>query len=617
MAKKKIKNKNAPNANLLAFGDWLKKNDKGAAAGMNALSGATGLLAGGNTTGAGNLMQTIGGAASAIPGIGGMIGAGVGVMGGLANAAFGSNVNQQAIGGIESAINQQSGGVSGATTNAALMSDMSSFSNLGNVSKSDIGTEGWFSNKATDKAGQLNKAIADANQRQLMGFSNTAGNIQNTQNMNMLANYKAAGGSLNTPNFDNGVNAINNGGTHEQNPNQGVPMGVDSNGKPNLVEEGEVKFNDYIFSNRTQPNATLLKNIGLGDKHTGSFADVAKTISKESEERPNDPISKRGLDSSMGKLQSLQEMTKQKQQPNVFANGGGLFGGAKSFDTGVSFEPTNTYDKNYLTGNIERNVNNPFNIPDTLGSTPAVYERKLADTVPSLGDIKTQSQGDSSKGFQWDSSYLRYAPVVGSALNVATDLFGKTNKPDYSSANLVAGAGQDVAFKPLGGYMTYNPFDRDYYTNKLSAQSGATRRALRESSGGNRATYAAGLLGADYGAQNQLGNLARQAQESNLAQRQRVSEFNRGTNRANAEGFLRAGMFNTQQDLSRTNQVARLRDLADMRSSAGRSANLTNLFSNIGGIGTEAFNRNMIASNPALMYDLSGTGKVKYKKTKK
>jgi hypothetical protein len=46
------------------------------------------------------------------------------------------------------------------------------------------------------------------------------------------------------------ITPIENGGTHEQNPYGGVPMGTGSNGKMNTVEEGEVKFGDYIFSNR-------------------------------------------------------------------------------------------------------------------------------------------------------------------------------------------------------------------------------------------------------------------------------------------------------------------------------------------------------------------------------
>lgn len=45
------------------------------------------------------------------------------------------------------------------------------------------------------------------------------------------------------------VTMFEGGGSHEQNPNGGIPQGVGANGKPNLVEEGETKWNDYIFSN--------------------------------------------------------------------------------------------------------------------------------------------------------------------------------------------------------------------------------------------------------------------------------------------------------------------------------------------------------------------------------
>jgi len=68
-------------------------------------------------------------------------------------------------------------------------------------------------------------------------------------------------------------------------------MGMGQNGKPNLVEEGEYKFKDYIFSNRLRV-----------DKDN-TFAEQAKKNAKESSERPNDPISKNGLKDSMGKLQ--------------------------------------------------------------------------------------------------------------------------------------------------------------------------------------------------------------------------------------------------------------------------------------------------------------------------
>lgn len=54
----------------------------------------------------------------------------------------------------------------------------------------------------------------------------------------------------------------------------------------------------------------------------------------------------------------------------------------------------------------------------------------------------------------------------------------------------------------------------------------------------------AGILAADNNAQNKMGDLFRQAEEYNLAQRQKVEDFNRATNIANAEGILKADMAN-------------------------------------------------------------------------
>jgi hypothetical protein len=52
----------------------------------------------------------------------------------------------------------------------------------------------------------------------------------------------------------NGFNQFNTGGSHESSPLGGIPLGVGSNGKPNLVEENETSFDfedgKYIFSDR-------------------------------------------------------------------------------------------------------------------------------------------------------------------------------------------------------------------------------------------------------------------------------------------------------------------------------------------------------------------------------
>ena len=58
------------------------------------------------------------------------------------------------------------------------------------------------------------------------------------------------------------VTMFENGGTHEQNSLGGIPQGMGSNGKPNLVEEGETKFEDYIFSNNINMDGTITDKEG-------------------------------------------------------------------------------------------------------------------------------------------------------------------------------------------------------------------------------------------------------------------------------------------------------------------------------------------------------------------
>lgn len=121
--------------------------------------------------------------------------------------------------------------------------------------------------------------------------------------------------------FSNGVVQINAGGLHSTNPNEGVLMGHDENFIPNLVEEGEVIYDDYVFSNRLR----VPKEVRQKYKLRGvTFADAAKYIQKESEERPNDPISDNTLNAIMSELQQEQEMIRMKKNSNKYAKGGRL-----------------------------------------------------------------------------------------------------------------------------------------------------------------------------------------------------------------------------------------------------------------------------------------------------
>lgn len=390
--------------------------------------------------------------------------------------------------------------------------------------------------------------------------------------------------------FSDGVTVVGEGGSHEENPLTGVPMGVAPDGQPNLVEEGEVIFNDYVFSNRLHPSEELLKSVNLPSKYKdNTFASIAEKINKEPKERPYDPIARRGLLANMSKLMQAQEEVKAikeaKTEGRQFAYGG---------DT--DWDPT------------------------LLDDSPFTWE----DYVASQGDADTEPNyaqpSSTRKGIGLDA--LRYAPALGAGVGVMSDLFGWTNKPDYSNADMIVDAVSGlptIEAEPIGNYLSYNPFDRDFYINKLNQQSSATRRALQNTSGGNRLNAQAGILAADYNYGQSIGDLARQAEEYNLAQRERVESFNRGTNQYNSESALRAAGMNQQNremKLRAIMQAAGMREEAGARSSAAKSANLTNFFDSLGDIGREEFSRNMIESNPALGYTIDRSGKVRYKKPK-
>lgn len=812
---------------------------KGGIGALGSVVGQVGgnLIGGGLSSGAGNTIgsigSTVGSAISSVnPLLGGIVSVGSGLIGGLTNRMFGSKLNQENI-------NQVKGNIS-STANASfggnaddLMSQLSGASMLGNINRSDIGKDGWFSHKAKNLTNKLRAQAEAANTRLYNNFNQAAdvtnenqflqsmynveafggplfkeGGIMikkenrgkftesaNRANMgvqeyarHILANKedysttlikranfarnfggrKAFGGDLNTygGTYNGGLEYIDNGGTHEQNPFNGVPMGTDRNGTPNLVEEGETIWNDYVFSNRLKVPETLTDKYKLSKDIT--FAEASKKLGKEIEETPNDPISKRTFNSFMQDLQQSQEEVKAKKElakakrqfnklspqeqlgilngtpvqgdntmlsnpnemvsnePQQFDNGGWMFDnmweGAPEYQNSYlkdnipyyqgkvssngysvkDIEGTDNYknftkyaltlpdnhnywqtlsnktgkDVTYLKNNYERLRNDgklgwvhrtpKFNNISTQADTPFTIYQPLdalgnqrpfnmllpygmgysandivpfSDRIDANGntvidlknkefiptDTKKKINNKEDNGLL--PTWMRYAPIVGSAIGAASSLL---SKPDESSADAILTAAREagqytpISFNPIGDYITYNPFDRDYYINKLNAESGAARRAIINQASGNRGNAMAGILAADYNAQNQLGALARQAEEYNLAQRQKVAEFNRGTNMFNTEGMFKVDTANQAAKmqvrntlLQGTMQAERLRQAARQQLAAERSANLTNLFNNIGNIGRENMNFNILNTSAAFPWAMTNKGESKYKSRKR
>ena len=606
MAKRKsIKKSNilfTPYPNYYTWGGALAGSIGGAIGNL-----AGGAISGGLESGAGSAISNIGGTIGNVlstvnPVAGGIVSAGSEIFGGITNRIVGSKLNTEKIAEIEKSNNAMNTIMVDSDDADSVMDQWTNQDFGSNFSKADIGKDGLFSSKAASKYRQLKKQQEAARNRALLAYENAIDAVDTQSDLNAIANFTAYGGPIDIGrnmfnrggimhqhggDFSNGLIFIDNGGTHEQNPFEGVQIGVDAQGIPNMVEEGEVVWNDYVFSNRLKPTKEFKDKYKVKGE---TFADVAKEMQKESEERPNDPISKRGLEDSMMKLQIEQEDIRMKDNrrgsKNLFRDGGpelpSLKGLQQSVDKWMQDHDVKPAPlKTYTTG-IE-------------GVTPIHLQ------IPEPG---------------FNLSDLRYAPAVGSAKGAATSLL---SKPDYTPSDTVLDAANQlgnytpISYNLIGNYLSYNPFDINHYTNKLNALAGATRRAIMNTSNPSRN---AALLAADYNAQDKLGDLAIQAEEYNLAQGQAVEQFNRGTNQANAEMGLKAAMANQEtalkarsSRLSGIAQAMQMRDAIDNRRSASISSNLTNLFNNLGNIGKEEYMMDMIRKNPSILYDWLGNYK--------
>lgn len=395
--------------------------------------------------------------------------------------------------------------------------------------------------------------------------------------------WNAFGGWLNTQggDFTNGVTFIDEGGSHEENPYQGIQIGVDPEGAPNLVEQGEVVYDDYVFSDRMEIPDDIRKEYKLRGK---TFAKAAKSAQRESEERPNDPLSTKGLQAAMERIAEAQEEVRNRERiKNIKSN---------RFDKGGPINPAPIFTNPYLENSELPNEIGGFTAyGTTFGNAPMTkeelnnFEKNRKDYMKSL---------DNEERGRKRQTWTRYAPITGSGLASLSDLF---SKPDYGSADMIGGVdlgAEAVGYAPIGNYLSYRPLDRDFYINKMNQQAAATRRGLMNTSGGNRLNAQAGILAADYNYGQNMGNLARQAEEYNQQLRERVEAFNRGTNMFNTETGLKASMFNAESRnaakrarLGQATTAAQMRQAIKDQDAARRSANITNFLQGLGDMGWE------------------------------
>ena len=397
----------APGGLLGNFGNQFKEGFQEGKlnAPITAIGGIAGnMIGGGKQTGAGNLISSASNIASAIPGPWGAVaGAGLQVLGGITNAAFGTKWNKENIAKTENTINNLRGLQADANSNDSLIANINNLA-LGDATFSDsyIGKDGWFSNKAAKKARKLRAEMRDANDYAIDTLELNADNISTDILDSLESNYAALGGFINKysdggsihinpanrgkfnatkkrtgktteelthsknpltrkraifaqntshwkhafgghlntngSDFMTGLTYIDNGDTHENNPYEGVPMGADSEGTPNLVEQGEVVFNDYVYSNRLQVPKDVRKKYKLRDNMT--FADAVKYLTKSYEERPNDSISRDTSMEVLADLANVQEAERANKEYNSDKNISAYGGKINRFDDGGDTKET-------------------------------------------------------------------------------------------------------------------------------------------------------------------------------------------------------------------------------------------------------------------------------------
>lgn len=498
--------------------------------------------------------------------------------------------------------------------------------------------------KASRQAQQLNYEGQAANQNTISKINNAAMDIgKNTRNTEFL-NLAAFGGPLDTT-FTNGVRFITEGGSHESNPLSGVPQGIAADGIPNLVEEGEVIYNDYVYSRRLKVPQADKESLGLKKNKEYTYADAAKQIQKESEERPNDPISKRNLAEMMGRLQGSQEALKEKRdgqafkravnkmtpdelamfmqqlqqpqqmQPMMAMQGmqpmqptqsevpmfskGGLLG--HRFDEESTLTHPDHFDINdpdsvhmwdtnvkYPATRLESTIGAPVSAADVLSSD------KFNQMAKEVKNTKPTVDNNNYTGSL--AQALRAAPVFGSIGSTIASLFDKPNYSNTERAERAMSAVPRVSATPIGQRMSYNPMDINYLATQQTNNALGARRALSEYGAGNPAGTQQAQIANNYTNQTALGQSIMQANQLNRQNLAQTLEFNRQTDSANATNNMQAALANQQRDMTAADFLMRtgqLRDAELGRVQANRSTNLTNMFNQIGNLGQDMLNRDM------------------------
>lgn len=534
--------------------------------------------------------------------------------------------------------------------------DDAAFNRIGINTESEGYSGGIFSgvgNKNRDF--QLSNVLAKQNQDN--AISNGIYNVSKNQMADAIRSYQGKfGGRLFKEGglfpelthggiFSNGIRNIDAGSTHENNPNGGVNMGIAPDGIKNTVEEGEKIWNDYVFSARLKPRKKFLDKYHI--KKDMSFADVCDKFQKESEETPNDPITKRGLEANLGALMQEQEEVRRlkelrklkaeisKMSPNEMQMFLQQLGQAVQMQEQMQEQQNQqqlqqTTDRQipqeYLQG-LQQEVPQEYSVPQEYipnacgGHLHACgghmhengdiirhkYElpTQVTSTFNPLKDFKEKVEKpfiiESRQPKKYDYSKLiplfQAAPIFGNTLNAITAGF---DKPNYSHADALIKAGTSVTpnipIPRIGNYAPIKLFDTNYGIGTILNNTNGANRNIMNLSSGNSGTAITGILNNTAKTNDAIGNLLRENEKFNYDNELARLKHNADIDKTNATLALQGNSQNAQlalQDNAKFLQAVQageaLKQNENERYRAGIYNPINGIFSNLGLFGNQLF----------------------------
>lgn len=548
------------------------------------------------------------------------------------------NGYSQAYGGHLHSLGGDIAGLAGAVLNPALMAISGAVQD----------------NKMNKLSDQFNVLSNLALQRNVQNLSNAITDSTNMMFDQKAVQIKSYGGPLGCfwDTFDNGVRVIKEGGTHEENPNQGVPQGIAPDGLPNLVEEGEVIYNDFVYSDRLKLTKEQAQQFKLGGEM--SYAQAALKLSKESEERPNDIISKNGLRDSMNKLKVMQEELKAKndakkakrelnkllkefpvmeeqpvqpsmqeqmidpmsmiQQPQMMAKGGHLFakdGQMTNWYDGLDWKNTiEALDNQNNQAIVQRNGQYAL-LPADFDRQSNMYNGQKLHLIPgkdavivdgveqkaATPDMWVEVSGDGTQPLPQDhmADVMRMAPVWGSLAQAIQAASAKPNYQHQDAAIRAASQIPYVNYTPIGNYERFDRIDPNSQVNALRAQY-AQAIGNMQNSGASRAAVNALQTNALQGLVGALGEAEQTGRTYNNTLKEKELTTQLGIDQV---------LLNASLDASKTNQgrastyaqmigaMAPAKQAIDDAIETNKYTTQTAVVNNLGNVGIDKLNRLM------------------------